>query len=380
MKEFRAAWAAIIISAAVMYLFDNGTVTLAVLVAAVCLPLISLLSSYLQERYITVSLTESENADSGNLKISVINRSFLPAPHSYAVMEFRNIRTGVCRTVTVPIAVTPFCRKETAVSSEMSHYGRYQIRLKETVMSDALRLRQIRKSFSRTVYFTVRPGYFPVSLEISGSSAALPDSERYSDRRSGNDPGEVRAIHEYVPGDPVRNIHWKLSEKADKLLVKELGLPVTDRFMAVLDTSAGSRTDEEGMDAVAAVYAGLLEALRREGLEFSACWTEPENNYLSVTKINDDEDLQHVKDRCLAVPRTDGDLCGQLLDWQSSHRSAHLIIVGTDKPSGIERLAGSCKVTLLLLEHSGSISIEDGLSVYGYGKRTYAGDLAHIEI
>jgi hypothetical protein len=165
-----------------------------------------------------------------------------------------------------------------------------------------------------------------------------------------------------------------------KLLVKELGLPVTDRFLAVLDTSAGSHTDEQGLDAVAAVFAGLLESLRSEGLEFSACWAEEENNYLNVTKINDDEDLQRVKEHYLAVPQTDRDLCGQLADWQSSHRSAHLIIVGADKPAGIERLAESCKVTLLLLDHISSISIEDGLSVYGYGKRTYAGDLAHIEI
>lgn len=37
-------------------------------------------------------------------------------------------------------------------------------------------------------------------------------------RREGEEPGEIRL---YLPGDPVRNIHWKLSAKKDELLVRD---------------------------------------------------------------------------------------------------------------------------------------------------------------
>ena len=65
------------------------------------------------------------------------------------------------------------------------------------------------------------------------------ESDRSADSRRGNDPGEVRAIREYVPGDPVRNIHWKLSEKTDKLLVKGARQPYhgsVPRYTGYCDT------------------------------------------------------------------------------------------------------------------------------------------------
>lgn len=39
----------------------------------------------------------------------------------------------------------------------------------------------------------------------------------------GPDSAEITEIKEYVPGDPIRNIHWKLSTKAQELMTKHFG-------------------------------------------------------------------------------------------------------------------------------------------------------------
>ena len=380
MKEYRAAWAAIILSATLMYMFANGTVTLSVLLLAICLPALSLGLSLLQGKYIKIALEGDIGDDSNSFRISVTNRSIIPVAHAFALMEFKNLRTGGLETLEIPLRITPFCKREIPVTQAMTHYGKYQICLTSVKMYDALRLRPIIKVLNERAYHTVRPEVFPIRLEVSGNSSAMADEDRYSDRKSGNDPGEVRAIHEYVPGDPVRNIHWKLSEKVDKLLVKELGLPVTDRFMAIADTSVGSRTDEKGMDVIAAVFTSILEALRSEGMEFSAGWIDADGKELSLTKINDEVTLANVKELFLSVPNTESNLCNRILALQAGHRSAHLIIIGAEIPHGIDMIAASSKVTLLLYNHPNSISLEDGLSIYGYGADTYNGDLRHIEI
>ena len=37
-------------------------------------------------------------------------------------------------------------------------------------------------------------------------------------RREAEEPGDIRS---YVPGDPVRRIHWKLSAKKDELMIRD---------------------------------------------------------------------------------------------------------------------------------------------------------------
>lgn len=46
-------------------------------------------------------------------------------------------------------------------------------------------------------------------------------SEAMESREKGYDFSEVSGIREYVPGDKLQNIHWKLSVKKDELMVKE---------------------------------------------------------------------------------------------------------------------------------------------------------------
>ena len=54
--------------------------------------------------------------------------------------------------------------------------------------------------------------------------------------RPGDDPSEPFGLREYQADDRL-SIHWKLSEKTDALMVRQLGLPVDDTLLLVLDNS-----------------------------------------------------------------------------------------------------------------------------------------------
>ena len=47
------------------------------------------------------------------------------------------------------------------------------------------------------------------------------ESFRYSGSRPGDDPGETFDIREYREGDSIRQIHWKLTGKMDRLIIRE---------------------------------------------------------------------------------------------------------------------------------------------------------------
>lgn len=66
-------------------------------------------------------------------------------------------------------------------------------------------------------------------------------SETEESKEKGNDFAEVSDIREYMPGDRIRDIHWKLSAKKDILMVKER-VSVAGSEMMVLLQPGGEKT------------------------------------------------------------------------------------------------------------------------------------------
>ena len=70
-------------------------------------------------------------------------------------------------------------------------------------------------------------GYLPHSRNLIPNPDSQEDSDSYSQERPGADLTETFQIREYVPGDSMRQIHWKLSGKFDRLIVRDPALPIT---------------------------------------------------------------------------------------------------------------------------------------------------------
>lgn len=81
----------------------------------------------------------------------------------------------------------------------------------------------------------------------------------------------VRGVRDYVPGDPVRRVHWSSSARRGDLVVKEVEEPGAPRLVVVLDLGGGAAAGEEAA-ARAGWYA--YEALGR-GYEVVLATAEP---------------------------------------------------------------------------------------------------------
>lgn len=81
----------------------------------------------------------------------------------------------------------------------------------------------------------------------------------------------VRGVRDYVPGDPVRRVHWPSSARRGDLVVKEVEEPGAPLLVVALDLGGGAAAGELAA-ARAAWYA--YEALRR-GYEVVLATAEP---------------------------------------------------------------------------------------------------------
>ncbi len=379
MLKRRIACILLIISALILYIFDNETVTLALLAALIVMPAVSVGLLALSGKNLKISMQRDTQSDENPvIRVTIENPDFVPLSAVEAEVACTNLRTGETDSFIIRNTPRPKSTQETYFELMPKHAGRYEVSVASAVLSDPLQLASRRIICSDREYITVLPEIEEMHVTYA-SDAAMLEGDRSADSRRGNDPGEVRSIREYVPGDPVRNIHWKLSEKTGKMLVKELGNPLIDQFLVILDTGREISREPEALEAVAKVFASLTETIRLDCSGLALGWTDPETGRAVIRKINSQEDLTAAADEYLAVPATMHSAFGRISRDIAESRYAHMIVVGSMVPEGIEDIANGCQVTVLLYGESGSIT-ENNVTTIGFGAETCMTDLAGMEI
>ena len=379
MLKRRIACILLIISALILYLFDNETVTLALLLALIVMPAVSVGLLALSGRNFRISMERAaQSGENPVVRVRIENPDIIPLAAVEAEVVCTNLRTGEADSYIIRNTPRPKSTQEIDLEVMPKNAGRYEIAVSSAVLTDPLQLSSRQIVCQDIEYVTVMPEQFDMQVSYA-SDAAMLESDRSSDSRRGNDPGEVRAIREYVPGDPVRNIHWKLSEKTDKLLVKELGSPITDQFLVILDTAHEVSQIPAALETIASVFVSLAETIRQYSSGLSIGWTDPDTGRAVIRKIKEKNDITAAADEYLAMPaamhsafeRTERDI--------AESRYAHIVFVGSMIPDGIEAIANGCQVTVLLYGDTGAVT-ENNVTTVGFDADSYKSDLAGIEI
>ena len=375
----RVAVVLLILFAAVLYLFANGTGTVALLAALIAAPLLSLAAASISGKHVEASLLQ-DTADANSIRLILHNPDLMPVAGAEAEVRCTNLRTGEVDTINVLRHLRPKGRSEEQLVINPGHAGRYEVAVDNVRISDPLHLWSRNKAVSDRHYITVMPELFDMDLQLTSSSASMPESDIYRDDRRGSDPGDVRGLREYIVGDPVRNTHWKLSEKVDKMLVKELGTPVTGQVLVILDNAADVGLNPYALDVIASVFASVMNSLWAAGVDFTAGWTDPETREPVYAKVTNEEELLSIADAYLSVPAVSNSAFEVIERGTVDSRFAHLIIVGSKMPSGIESISNGCQVTLLMYDAAREGRNEAGANIIRIDENSYTSELSELEI
>lgn len=379
MHRRAAAWGLLILFAVILYLFSNETVTLALLVSLI----IALPVSFLLLRYtagnVDLAISDSSTSEEKNsFTVTLTNKGMLPVASVDLELRCANLRVGDSDVCSISRSLMPRGSSEITVDVKPAHAGRYELSVASAVVTDPLGVWRKPLKQVESKYVTVMPELFETEIIPAGVSA-MPEADTQSQKTKGAVAGDMIGIREYVPGDPVRNIHWKLSEKTDKMLVKELGDPVTDQYLLLMDSSVDIAQDPVALDAVASVFTSLIRAMREDDMIISAGWTDPATGDAAVRRIITDEDASAAADEYLAVLAAMPSAFQKIARNLIEDRYAHVIIVGSRIPANIEDITNGCQVTVLM--YGGSHSFTDkNLNVAGFGAKTAATDIAGLEL
>lgn len=379
MRKSVIVWILLILSALILYLFSNGSVTLALLAALIAALPVSYALFRPAARDLEVSLEEAGLMDGyRSFILSFRNKGMLPIALVETKAVCTNRRTGETETFDISASLGPHGKKEVPLEIVPGFAGRYELELGSVCVRDTLGLWSKKIDVDELAGVTVMPEVFEMNIAEAGV-AAMPESDAESVRTRGAVSGDMIDIKEYVPGDPVRNIHWKLSEKTGKALVKVLGNPVSDQYLIILDNTSDIAHDPAALDTVASVYASLIHTLRMRGITCYAGWTDPETGKAVIRRVADDNEEAAAADEYLAVPVSIPSAFARIDRGMADDRYAHVVIVSSRIPDNIDVLGNGCNVTILKYGDWGSFT-EGSMTVVGFCADSYINDTAGIEI
>ena len=386
----RVYWALWLCGAAVLHWFGNNAGTFAVLLASVCAPLLLAALGMRAARGVRAAFElprdcVKNEALSGVLRVR--NTGFLPIQRAVCALSCTNSLTGEIASRELSFSLPPLGKADIRFTFLSAHCGKLTVTASRLRTGDALGLFACETGFraERSVWnFPLR---FPISLSLQEQADAITDSDQYSMTQPGFDPSETYAIREYIPGDPIRSIHWKLSQKADTLLTRELGLPVVRRLLLLLETTilgADKPIAPAQMDAAEEVFTAVSAALCAQGVPHTLGFRDAETGALREAEIESEDDLAAAAEEFLLSAFTPGGhtAASRFRDAHELCAYAHAIVVATENPPDLDLLRNGNRVTALICggDMSQNGCQPDGTYAFAFSPENYAIELDTLEL
>jgi len=119
------------------------------------------------------------------------------------------------------------------------------------------------------------------------------ESFRYSGARPGDDPGETFDIREYQEGDSIRQIHWKLTGKLDKMMIRQRSFPVDDTVLILAEPFLKEKAPAVAQ-TLGEVFAAVLNSFLEQGISCQAGVFDHSTGHFYIEKIRTREDYENI--------------------------------------------------------------------------------------
>ena len=330
-------WLLLTLGLLVLTVQTASPIALGLAICMVVLPLLCLPLNLLAAKKLKLSAKMPVNLrknEDGTIEVTVQNPSPFPICLCACRIRLENQLNGEVQSMTLSCGVWPKRSKTVRATFGSPFCGRIRLTVASVRLYDCFGLIGVRTHTDAHTASVVQPDTFPQSLILTPSSARVEEAEDYSAERPGSDLSEIFQIRDYVPGDSPRQVHWKLSQKYGKLIVKDASLPIT-RAAALFwerteDTPTSARTDAE-----AEIVVSLCRNLLAQSVQFTLAWNE--SGQLIRHLVRDLDELIALLPRLLTAKAEAGISGAQLLlQTVPTGAYSHLIYVSGEQPAPTE--------------------------------------------
>lgn len=334
------------------FLYFGSSAALAIAVGMILVPLFCIPIHLYVRKKTSISLTAQPNlkkGDSGVFTVKLTNGTMFPVLLLQYRIRIENQLNCEHQILNVYTWLPPKKEQVITLNAGSGYCGRMKLSVEKVFMCDCFGIIRIPCKTNAFGYMTVQPDTFELRIHMLSNIMSTDDSEVYSQERAGYDMTETYQIREYIPGDSPRQVHWKLSNKFGRLIVREPALPIVQNVLVFWERT-GETNDLRCIDAQAEILVSLCKALADHSIQFTIGWNDTDHNVCILHEIQDMDELVGIIPRLLrATGKKEGISGAELLIQTSSHAlCGHMVYVAMHPQEGAEELQQYGHVTMLL--------------------------------
>lgn len=340
-------------AAACFFILEDSLLAAVLLLCTAAVFLCCLLMAAASGRRCIVEIRASENINKGDVpsaRVRIKNLSLLPVFRYAFSLSCENVLTGEQCAVPLSLSAGPKGETELTVSLEEGFCGYIRYRAREAGAWDPFCLFRFKRETDAEAGTYVMPQIREMPIDTEQLSAYNMESYLYSSAKKGNDPSETFGIREYAPGDSPKTIHWKLTGKAGDVMVRELGLPVENSVLLLLDKrmEKGESLEAEFKENAVELFLSLSHGLISQDMAHSVAWQDYRTGRFILRRITNTAELWAVCGILLAGPFGEDPVSTPVhyLENCGEQRFASCLYVTAGGSPDAERLEGYCATTI----------------------------------
>ena len=286
MYRSRLIYLAILIIA---FLFSQALydpVSFMTLIIVLILPVLSVVLALLSFPLIRVktqiSKTELCRFDEFIARITVKNYSPFISPSLRIFCSFPDDEGKKSETVIFVANVSVGSGGSFDYSRFFANRGIYNVSVDSVEFYDFLKLIKLKKRYRRKQVIKSLPRMIELRLPVSAEQQTQENSTMVGTSIVQNG-GDMVGVREYVMGDNLKNVHWKLSAKGDDLVMKTFAEDIYDQAFVIADMSAYFDDDIKSRSMTDCVVEAALSAIHdyaRLGIQFGLVINVSKNEVL----------------------------------------------------------------------------------------------------
>lgn len=252
--------------------------------------LLSLLMNLFRRKRVQVSLevpiTLTEQEKQIKVFLQVKNRKKKAINRTVVVLCIENTTLKQKRYIKQSISRGERCTFQLTLNQA----GNYEITMREVRVYDLAGMFYLSKRRKERAEVQVLPLLYPVSVRLTaGVRNFVGDASVYDSLRSGDDSSEIFKLREFQDGDKLKDIHWKLTAKEDKLIVRENSLPKACSTVLLLEGGKGIKGRKQLQDAYLQMAASLSFSMMDRECPHYVAWHSRRFGEVKRIRVDNEE-------------------------------------------------------------------------------------------
>ncbi len=247
------------------------------------------------------------------LRIGIRNHTFFPVPSCRITYELTSPYYPC--TEKFECIIPAYSRKLSTfdIPVTFGKCGCYQAKMTDISFYDYLHFFHFKKNATLQKEFFIYPKQNPeFSFDFSSFGEGFDEFEEND--LKGVVSSNVTDIREYIPGDRLQRIHWKLSAKIDKLMVKENEQTSSNQFSILVELFLPYPESNLLEQSLSVAYTAALELLKRNEFFFFCYYCTVEEDFARHL-IHNKEELENALLHCFyQTPYTEENLALHILE------------------------------------------------------------------